>query len=118
MLLEKKVHKRKSSDVATPDVPESNKDAPCAAAHAKGDIKIAAYLNLAADFTHNFTDGLATDACQIGGKRFRFWDQFTLIAIRTGKHIPKADVYSSIAGIPNKQPNHQVFDNIVGFFAA
>ena len=69
-------------------------------------------------FRFRFTDGLTTDACQIGGKRFKFWDQFTLIAIRTGKHIPKADVYSSLAGIPKKQPNHQVFDNIVDFFAA
>jgi hypothetical protein len=68
-------------------------------------------------FRFRFTDELTTDACQINGKSFRFWDQFTLIATRTGKHIPKADVYSSLAGIPKKQPNHQVFDNIVGFFA-
>jgi zinc transporter 7 len=27
-----------------------------------GDIKVAGYLNLAADFTHNFTDGLAIGA--------------------------------------------------------
>jgi hypothetical protein len=69
-------------------------------------------------FRFQFTDELKTDACQIGGKRFRFWDQFTLLATRTGKHIPKADVYSSLTGIPKKQPNHQVFDNIVQFFAA
>jgi hypothetical protein len=69
-------------------------------------------------FRFQFTDELKADACQIGGKRFKFWDQFTLIATRTGKHIPKADVYSSLPGIPKKQPNHQVFDNIVDFFAA
>lgn len=31
------------------------------------DIKVAAYLNLAADFTHNFTDGLAIGASFIAG---------------------------------------------------
>ncbi|CAB3250104.1 unnamed protein product [Arctia plantaginis] len=33
----------------------------------KEDIKIAGYLNLAADFTHNFTDGLAIGASYIAG---------------------------------------------------
>ncbi|XP_064458123.1 protein catecholamines up-like [Ornithodoros turicata] len=33
----------------------------------KPDIKVAAYLNLAADFTHNFTDGLAIGASYIAG---------------------------------------------------
>ena len=31
------------------------------------DIKVAAYLNLAADFTHNFTDGLAIGASFLRG---------------------------------------------------
>lgn len=31
------------------------------------DIKIAGYLNLAADFTHNFTDGLAVGASFLAG---------------------------------------------------
>lgn len=30
-------------------------------------IKVAAYLNLAADFMHNFTDGLAIGASYIAG---------------------------------------------------
>lgn len=34
----------------------------------KEDIKIAGYLNLAADFTHNFTDGLAIGASYIAGQ--------------------------------------------------
>lgn len=33
----------------------------------RGDIKISGYLNLAADFTHNFTDGLAIGASYIAG---------------------------------------------------
>lgn len=31
------------------------------------DIKVAGYLNLAADFTHNFTDGLAIGASYLAG---------------------------------------------------
>lgn len=32
------------------------------------DIKVAGYLNLAADFTHNFTDGLAIGASYLAGR--------------------------------------------------
>ena len=34
----------------------------------EGDIKVAGYLNLAADFTHNFTDGLAIGASYLAGR--------------------------------------------------
>ncbi|KAF4520587.1 hypothetical protein B566_EDAN005998 [Ephemera danica] len=34
----------------------------------KDDIKVAGYLNLAADFTHNFTDGLAIGASYLAGR--------------------------------------------------
>lgn len=33
-----------------------------------GDIKVAGYLNLAADFAHNFTDGLAIAASYLAGR--------------------------------------------------
>jgi len=33
-----------------------------------GEIKVAGYLNLAADFTHNFTDGLAIGASYLAGR--------------------------------------------------
>ena len=52
------MRKRKLSNEHAGD---SKKDAPCVAASV-ADIKISAYLNLAADFTHNFTDGLAIGA--------------------------------------------------------
>jgi len=32
------------------------------------DIKVAGYLNLAADFAHNFTDGLAIGASYLAGR--------------------------------------------------
>jgi len=34
----------------------------------KEDIKVAGYLNLAADFAHNFTDGLAIGASYAAGR--------------------------------------------------
>ncbi|XP_071514050.1 zinc transporter Slc39a7-like [Panulirus ornatus] len=38
------------------------------ARESEGDIKVAGYLNLAADFTHNLTDGLAIGASFLAGK--------------------------------------------------
>ncbi len=41
---------------------------PCSAHLFSGDIQVSAYLNLAADFAHNFTDGLAIGASYIAGR--------------------------------------------------
>jgi len=46
---------------------ETAKDKPAAPVQS-GDIKVSAYLNLAADFTHNFTDGLAIGASFLAGR--------------------------------------------------
>lgn len=43
------------------------------------DIKVAAYLNLAADFTHNFTDGLAIGASYIAGNTAGFISTVTIL---------------------------------------
>ncbi|XP_013188857.1 protein catecholamines up [Amyelois transitella] len=45
----------------------------------KEDIKIAGYLNLAADFTHNFTDGLAIGASYIAGNNIGFITTVTIL---------------------------------------
>lgn len=45
----------------------------------KDDIKIAGYLNLAADFTHNFTDGLAIGASYIAGQNIGFITTITIL---------------------------------------
>lgn len=45
----------------------------------KEDIKIAGYLNLAADFTHNFTDGLAIGASYIAGKNIGYITTITIL---------------------------------------
>ncbi|CAN7994038.1 unnamed protein product [Ixodes hexagonus] len=45
----------------------------------KPDIKVAAYLNLAADFTHNFTDGLAIGASYIAGNTAGFISTITIL---------------------------------------
>ena len=46
---------------------EEKKDDKCAKAEPKEDIQVAGYLNLAADFAHNFTDGLAIGASYLAG---------------------------------------------------
>lgn len=45
----------------------------------KDEIKIAGYLNLAADFTHNFTDGLAIGASYIAGQNIGIFTTLTIL---------------------------------------
>ena len=45
----------------------------------KSDIKIAGYLNLAADFLHNFTDGLAIGASYLAGETVGYITTFTIL---------------------------------------
>ncbi|CAG9566808.1 unnamed protein product [Danaus chrysippus] len=45
----------------------------------KEEIKIAGYLNLAADFTHNFTDGLAIGAAYIAGQSIGIITTITIL---------------------------------------
>ncbi|CAH0404876.1 unnamed protein product [Chilo suppressalis] len=45
----------------------------------KHEIKIAGYLNLAADFTHNFTDGLAIGASFIAGNSIGYLTTVTIL---------------------------------------
>ncbi|XP_063838651.1 protein catecholamines up [Ostrinia nubilalis] len=45
----------------------------------KDEIKIAGYLNLAADFTHNFTDGLAIGASFIAGNSIGYITTVTIL---------------------------------------
>nr|CAD7438855.1 unnamed protein product [Timema bartmani] len=45
----------------------------------KGDIKVAGYLNLAADFTHNFTDGLAIGASYLAGRNIGVVTTITIL---------------------------------------
>uniref|UniRef100_A0A1B6L3Z4 Uncharacterized protein n=1 Tax=Graphocephala atropunctata TaxID=36148 RepID=A0A1B6L3Z4_9HEMI len=43
------------------------------------DIKVAGYLNLAADFTHNFTDGLAIGASYLAGRNIGIVTTITIL---------------------------------------
>jgi zinc transporter 7 len=63
---EKSSPKPKRKD-ATKEKEEEKKDDKCAKAEPKEDIQVAGYLNLAADFAHNFTDGLAIGASYLAG---------------------------------------------------
>lgn len=63
---ENKVRQRKKSDKEeTKEEKDENKDE--SPTQEEG-MKVAGYLNLAADFTHNFTDGLAIGASFLGGQ--------------------------------------------------
>lgn len=44
-----------------------------------GEIKVAGYLNLAADFTHNFTDGLAIGASYLVGQNVGIITTITIL---------------------------------------
>ena len=45
----------------------------------ENEIKIAGYLNLVADFLHNFTDGLAIGASYLAGKNIGYITTFTIL---------------------------------------
>ncbi|KAE8739030.1 hypothetical protein FOCC_FOCC015475 [Frankliniella occidentalis] len=45
----------------------------------EGDIRVSAYLNLAADFTHNFTDGLAIGASYLAGRNIGIITTITIL---------------------------------------
>lgn len=45
----------------------------------KNEIRVAGYLNLAADFTHNFTDGLAIGASFLAGRSVGLVTTFTIL---------------------------------------
>lgn len=47
--------------------------------HNHTDISIAGYLNLAADFLHNFTDGLAIGASYLAGENIGYVTTFTIL---------------------------------------
>lgn len=44
-----------------------------------GDINVAGYLNLAADFSHNFTDGLAIGASFLAGQNIGIITTLTIL---------------------------------------
>ncbi|GLV38923.1 Catecholamines up [Carabus blaptoides fortunei] len=46
---------------------------------AQGEIKVAGYLNLAADFSHNFTDGLAIGASYLAGNNIGIVTTITIL---------------------------------------
>jgi len=54
---------------------EDNKDVPTT----EDTIAVAGYLNLAADFTHNFTDGLAIGASYLGGQTIGIITTITIL---------------------------------------
>merc|ERR1712071_665067 len=62
-----KTEDKKEKEKGKKETSEKSEDKAVTATQS-GDIKVSAYLNLAADFTHNFTDGLAIGASFLAGR--------------------------------------------------
>jgi len=62
-----KTEDKKEKEKGKKETSEKSEDKSVTATQS-GDIKVSAYLNLAADFTHNFTDGLAIGASFLAGR--------------------------------------------------
>jgi len=75
---------KKTDDKSPPKSPNASKKEGKNAKSVKkvesdGDIKVGGYLNLAADFTHNFTDGLAIGASYLAGRNVGMITTFTVL---------------------------------------
>lgn len=68
-----KSDKKKDDDKKKKGSKEKSKD------NGKSEIQIAGYLNLAADFMHNFTDGLAIGASYLAGDNVGYITTFTIL---------------------------------------
>lgn len=76
------VHQEKKDSVLSEKKEEkknSNKAVSKVCKPSESDIKIAGYLNLAADFLHNFTDGLAIGASYLAGNNTGYLTTFTIL---------------------------------------
>lgn len=64
-----------------------------------------------------FTDELPKEAqIEVDGKKFRFFDLFTPIVRRTGKHVPFGTLLSNHPLFSKKLPNHEIGNQILNFF--
>ncbi|EZA58175.1 hypothetical protein DMN91_011701 [Ooceraea biroi] len=77
------VFQEKKEDTSSKEKKGEKKDSGKAISKAQkvheGDIKIAGYLNLVADFLHNFTDGLAIGASYMAGNSIGYITTFTIL---------------------------------------
>ncbi|PAV57916.1 hypothetical protein WR25_23820 [Diploscapter pachys] len=70
---------KKSDDESTGDEKEEKEEKHEHGGNEVGGIKVTAYLNLVADFTHNFTDGLAIGASFIAGTKVGIITMITIL---------------------------------------
>jgi hypothetical protein len=65
-----------------------------------------------------FTDEVAQDAqFDLNGQRFQFFDLFTAIVKRTGRHTQKGTLLSSHPLFPAQLNNHEISNKILEFFS-
>lgn len=66
----------------------------------------------------DFWDEVPVDGViDLGGRTLGFYDFFEKLVERTGEHIPRGDVYSTGAALPDNIPNHKIYDYIIDFYA-
>lgn len=53
---------------------------------------------------------------ELGGRSFRFFDHFEKVVARTGEHLPGGDVYARGVTVPDRIPNHRLYDCILGYY--
>ena len=64
-----------------------------------GDIKVAGYLNLAADFTHNLTDGLAIGASFLAGSSIGYVTTITVLLHEVPHEIGDFAILIQVVGL-------------------
>ena len=82
----------------------------------QGDIKVAGYLNLAADFTHNFTDGLAIGASYLAGRSIGLVTTFTILLHEVPHEIGDFAILIQ-SGCPRKKAMYLQLVTAVGALA-
>lgn len=74
------------------------------------DIKVAGYLNLAADFAHNFTDGLAIGASFLGGNTLGMITTVTIFLHEIPHEIGDFAILVQ-SGCTKHKVSHQIYNN-------
>ncbi len=65
------------------------------------------------DFSKSVDDDIPV---HIHGRELRFGDHFCAIVQRTGRHIPRGDVFSEGIELPTTMPNHEMNRHILEYF--
>lgn len=69
-------------------------------------------------YRFQFTAPVANNArCAVGGVEFEFGTFFKKLVTRTGRHVPRCDIYSNDVNMPPRMNNHELAQYILDHFA-